>query len=147
MKLDALIGEIVAIQSKVENLDILDPEWKATMRTEVRLAAELRALILSSPILATDNPALKKLLPDIQVAHGRDPYTSGLELLFGVVRQEEYIATLLRSLSYYPPAHAFQNISLPLSRKPGNVMPYANSPLCNLSVGRYSKPPSMKSAY
>jgi hypothetical protein len=102
MRIDALIGEIEAIQSKAENLDILDPEWKATMRTEVRLAAELRAHILNSPIIATDNPALKKLLPDIQVAHSRDPYTSGLELLFGIVRPEEYIANLAEIIVVLP---------------------------------------------
>lgn len=94
MSVESLVRNVKEAANKVRSLDILDPEWDDAMVAEMRLIQELHDLLLRDPILATNDSVVKEMLPNIDLATCRDPYKAGLELLFDVVRPEEYLARI-----------------------------------------------------
>lgn len=97
MSIEALVEAINAARRRSDGLNIIDPEWDDAMATELRLAADLRHVLLQDPIVKTSDPLTRKILPGIDLAECCDPYKAGMGLLFDQIRPEDYLVGLAES--------------------------------------------------
>lgn len=96
MSTESLARELIELQEEAKRLrDAGDIEgWLKSMPAELRAAQRLHSHLLDYPVVVTDDPAVKQLLKDIDLADFVDPTNVGFRMLLSEISPSGYAASI-----------------------------------------------------
>lgn len=94
MSIDQLARDFIAARQEADSLDIGDLAWEDAWAKKMQLAAKIRSWLLDNPLVLSDDPAVRQIFEEIDLADVHDPYEAGRARLYDLIRPEDYLAGL-----------------------------------------------------
>ena len=94
MNINEVARDFIAARLEADWRNMRNLGWKDAKIKEIQLAAQIRSWLLHRPLVLSDDPAVTKILREIDLADCHDPYETGRGLLYDLIGPEEYLAGL-----------------------------------------------------
>jgi len=96
MSIESLAHEILSLRERSrQQLESDDIDlWLKDHFEEMRAAKRLHDYLLNSPVVVTDDCAVKRLLEEIDLTEIEDPHKTGSEMIYSWISPTEYVSAL-----------------------------------------------------